>query len=44
MTADQREAYTEWLNHPDTGAVFRDPSNAVGEGFDQATRIEGQGG
>ncbi|SEU43241.1 DUF6571 family protein [Nonomuraea wenchangensis] len=44
MTADQREAYTEWLNNPDTGAVFRDPSNAVGEGFDQATRIEGQGG
>lgn len=36
MTEEQREAYTEWLTNADTGAVFRDPSNAVGEGFKYA--------
>ncbi|MEU8361232.1 DUF6571 family protein [Nonomuraea sp. NPDC048882] len=43
MTEEQREAYTEWITHPDTGAVFRDPSNAVQEGFAQAARTGGQG-
>ncbi|MGR6914169.1 hypothetical protein ACU635_07950 [[Actinomadura] parvosata] len=43
MTEEQRDAYTEWVTHPDTGAVFRDPANAVREGFDQATHIERPG-
>ncbi|MER7362411.1 DUF6571 family protein [Nonomuraea wenchangensis] len=37
MTDEQREAYTEWLNLPETGAVFHAPSNAVRQGFGQAT-------
>ncbi|NJP93670.1 hypothetical protein HCN51_30225 [Nonomuraea sp. FMUSA5-5] len=36
MTEEQREAYTEWVTHPDIGAVFRDPSNAVNDGFKYA--------
>ncbi|MEV5329072.1 DUF6571 family protein [Nonomuraea fastidiosa] len=44
MTAKQREAYTEWITSPDTGAVFRNPSNAVTEGFNQANDAGGQGG
>ncbi|MEZ7127636.1 DUF6571 family protein [Nonomuraea sp. AD125B] len=43
MNQQQRDAYTEWLDLAETGTVFRDPSNAVREGFGQTANSKGPG-
>ncbi|NRQ36664.1 hypothetical protein HII36_33240 [Nonomuraea sp. NN258] len=34
MSDEQRDAYREWLNRPETGRVFRLPVSAIKDGFD----------
>ncbi|MEU6724688.1 DUF6571 family protein [Nonomuraea wenchangensis] len=41
MNEAQRDAYTTWLGLGDTGAVFRDPVQAVRDGFKQAGGVGG---